>query len=320
MKKFYTFALAAAVAFAATATAPVQLKTLAPEKKAAANSVMETTASMVKVSHKAMAPSRADEEESITGNYTIQIGDYYFGEESIGEYEADAEIIDNGDGTITISSSEFYNAITASYDATTGEITFSQTKLGRATINNKTYYIAFEPSQWVMYDEENGDIEYNSYSATYDASTGVITFPADHGFAWIAYSDLRYSKFAGYMNLFDVLGMEKAAPAEPIDEEQAGQWKSIGNATFVDAWVIASFSINKEPVDPADFAFEAELQQNVENSNIYRLWRPYFSEGFLEIVGQNSSSYNGQIVFDVTDPDHVIVKTGLPAGWKNANG
>ncbi|MBD5366413.1 MAG: hypothetical protein HDR82_05290 [Bacteroides sp.] len=323
MKKFYTLALAAAVSLAASATAPAQLKTLAPEKKATTSMQRETTVvKMSKVSSKGL--SRAGEEESIEGEYEIIIGDYYF-DTSVGEFVSEAEIVDNGNGSITISSSDFYNTVKASYDAKTGNITFTSERLGSTTINNKRYYVAFQPTEFVMISEEEGDILYNSYSANFDATTGEISFPADCGFAWVAYSDLAYTKEAGFLDLFDVLGMSKAAPAEPIDEEQAGQWKTIGNATFVDAWVMASFSLvdendNSTPVNPADFPLEVELQQNVENANIYRLWRPYFSEEFLELVGSNTSKFNGQIVFDVTDPDHVIVKPGLPAGYKSPDG
>lgn len=105
-----------------------------------------------------------------------------------------------------------------------------------------------------------------------------------------------------------------------VDEEQAGQWEPVGECTIVDAWITPSYKFDDgSQIVPSDWPFTAELQRNVDNENIYRVWRPYHSEDYI-LADNNSSSYNGQIVFDVTDPDHVIVKTGYLAGFANSNG
>ena len=104
-----------------------------------------------------------------------------------------------------------------------------------------------------------------------------------------------------------------------VDEEQEGQWETVGPCTIVDSWITPAFRYDDGTEDgyqanPADYPFNAELQRNVDNENLYRVWRPYHSEDWM-FVTFNESEYNGQIVFDVTDPEHVIVKAGYFAGF-----
>ncbi|MCH5176935.1 MAG: hypothetical protein J1F25_02850, partial [Prevotellaceae bacterium] len=125
----------------------------------------------------------------------------------------------------------------------------------------------------------------------------------------------------GYFSIYDLEGatyVGEPEPAEPIDEEQEGQWTSVGMATFVDAWIMPSYSMGGNQINPNENAYEVELQQNVANPYLYRLWEPY-KNSILSSV--NTSTYHGQIVFDISDPDHVeVVASGMPAGFKNNNG
>lgn len=106
----------------------------------------------------------------------------------------------------------------------------------------------------------------------------------------------------------------------PLDEEQVGMWNIVGPCTIEDAWIIPSYTMGDGyQAIPANFPFTAELQQNVYNENLYRVWRPFWSDEY-PLIELNQSAYNGQIVFDVTDPDHVIVKSGYYAGFANQNG
>ena len=99
------------------------------------------------------------------------------------------------------------------------------------------------------------------------------------------------------------------------DEVQEGKWKTIGTCTLEDAWITPSFTDNSgKALNPADFLIHAELQQSVDNESLYRVWRPYHDEAW-PISGMNISDYNGQIVFDISDPDHVIVFSGYYAGF-----
>ena len=128
----------------------------------------------------------------------------------------------------------------------------------------------------------------------------------DHEATWGFWSLTYYNKL--------ILDQE-----EVIDEEQAGQWKGVGICTLEDAWITPSFSSEGEQMNPADHLIHAELQQNIENENLYRVWRPYHDENWT-LVGENQSKYNGQIVFDISDPDHVIVYPCYYAGYGDAYG
>lgn len=102
-----------------------------------------------------------------------------------------------------------------------------------------------------------------------------------------------------------------------VNEEEEGPWIDAGTCTIEDAWILPSFSFGGKQLIPADYPFEAELQRHADNENLYRVWRPYHSEGY-QLLPENESVYNGQIVFDISDPDHVVVKAGCYAGFADA--
>ncbi|MDE7179863.1 MAG: hypothetical protein K2N88_01515 [Muribaculaceae bacterium] len=243
---------------------------------------------------------------TIEGSYIMTIDDVYF-EDGAGRLEVAAQITLTDDTHIKISAAPFYSPIPADYDATTGMITFGEYDAPAY----QDYTVKIVPTHW------NNAVEIAPYSVFFNSSTGTITFPADHGIGWRAYT--ADGATVGWLDLFDVLSLAQMPPEDPFDEEQAGQWTSIGNGTMVDAWVLTAYSNGGVPINPADYPFEVELQQNIENQNLYRVWRPYHSETF-PLASSNTSIYQGQIVFDVTDPDHVIVRTGFPAGWATDSG
>ena len=101
--------------------------------------------------------------------------------------------------------------------------------------------------------------------------------------------------------------MVKKGAVEPIDEVQEGQWKTIGTATLEDAWITPSYpDANKDQLIPSENLIKAELQQDVKNENRYRLWRPFHDTNWAPVI-YNMSNFDGQIVFDITDPEHARV-------------
>ena len=254
----------------------------------------------------------------VAGQYTAAVNDVYFQSSTGQQITGDAEITNNQDGTIIIDSSLFPMPVQAAYDAETFTITFSAYDLGAIPMQDgSTYYGRFEPGYW---DYTAKDIVVADFTVTYDPSTGKIIFPDDHNFGWPVYSDATYTTMEGYMDLFDVVSLVKKQSYKPgDDQEKVGMWKDAGKATFVDAWVTALLEINYEFVDPASFAFEVPLQQSVQNPNVYRLWAPYHQPDFV-YADANQSEYQGQIVFDITDPEHVFFKPGIPAGMLLNNG
>lgn len=204
MKKLYSIALAAAVAFSASAGTPEvkQINTAKAINKATA------IASNIKIEKKAadaqpMKVAAANDNKSIDGLYTITIGDYYLTSGTQSAYDADATIVDNGDGTITIECVDFFDPVTAEYDAVAGTVTFKTdaTRTPVAMPNGSTYYTAFTPFAWTT------TIVPGDYTVNY--KDGVFDFPADHGFSWPAYATEDATTAQGYFNIFDVVSLAK---------------------------------------------------------------------------------------------------------------
>lgn len=204
MKKLYSIALAAAVALSASASAPAvkQINTAKAINKATA------IASNIKIEKKAadaqpMKVAAANDNKSIDGLYTITIGDYYLQSGTNSAYDADATIVDNGDGTITIECDDFFDPVTAEYDAAAGTVTF-KTDATRTPVpmqSGATYYTAFTPFAWTT------TIVPGDYTVNY--KDGVFDFPADHGFSWPAYETKDATDVQGYFNVFDVISLAK---------------------------------------------------------------------------------------------------------------
>lgn len=307
MKKFYTLALLASVAVSATAATP-EFKTLAPKK-----GNVERAAKSENFIKMPVQKATLLADASIEGDYSLTIDDIYF-QGGQGTVTGTANIKKNSDGTVTLSSEWFVADIVATYDEAAQTLTFTSAKLGAMQFQNGgTYYVEFQPGIW---DWDQSDIVVEDYSVTFNASNGTIVFPADHNFGWMAYADASYLNSAGYVDLYDVLSLVKT---EAVDEVEEGKWKAAGMATLEDGWILPSYSIDGVGVNPADYPYDVELQQSVENPNLFRLWEPYQTPE-CPLFNNNQSTYHGQIVFDITDPAHVWVKTGFAAGFKNNNG
>lgn len=318
MKKLYTSALAALCVFGVSAGINgAQLRSDNVVKKSITETAVKANKSMSLLferttSEKVM--SRAGEESyTVEGEYTIYIGDYYNGEESMGPIE-DVATIQRDGSDLYIDSPYFNSNISATFDEETGEISFKKINLGELEIQGKVYYIRFEPFYW---DNEKEDVVVKNYTAKFDPATGSIAFPAEHGFSWAAYSDAKYKMQVGYIGIFDVEGM---VPYVEDNSDPNEGWTTIGEATLEDAWISPSYTWeNGDQVNPADVPITAELQQNDAQPTLYRLVNPYKDPSW-PIVELNQSTKTGYIVFDIADPEHVIVKAGYPAGFKNSNG
>ncbi len=187
MKKIYSLALAALVAASASAALP-QLGTYS-NTKAGTNKItsgikMEKIADFDK-SAKAIKTNADVSASSIEGDYAITLGDYYR-EDYIGRYETTASITQDGD-LITISCADLYEDVTATYNETTGEISFTYGEFFEFPLDETTTgYLRFEP---FVYDYSQQAMVATEYSATYNK--GVINFPSDlgdTGFRWAVYS------------------------------------------------------------------------------------------------------------------------------------
>ena len=308
MKKIYTLSLAVAVALTANASQDLKLRTNAVSKtrvEGASATIAKNGLQLQALTQAELHQTqKAQASHSIEGEYTITINDCYF-EDSVGEFEEDCTIARTG-STLILSCPYFPVEVHLEYDEASGKLTVKNEPLGLCHVGGGQYYIQFEP---LVYDWNQGNaIPGTIYTAQFDATTGIITFPSDSGFAWIAYNDSYYEEPYSYVDAFDVIGLVSSAEKGDPNED----WTSLGNATLTDGWVLPAFGIDQ---NDASNKYKVELQQYKFDSNIYRLVDPY--HGDCPAAQYNESSKTGYIQFDVTDPDHVLFLP-VEAGFANS--
>lgn len=297
MKKFYTLALATAVALSASAGTDLKLRgnadfsnkalTLKADKAQGLTMLKKQTSALSAVSPSLKAKKAASAAD-IAGEYTITFGDYYF-ETSTGEFEDDCTVTVE-DGFVAFEPTQVM-PFGGVLDEDNASITFTNINLGLVDFGSAgSYYLRVEP---FIYDWDQKDMIPQDFTATY--SNGAISFPTDAGMSWAAYEDANYTQFFAYADIEDLLSCVKN-----VDEDDTA-WTSLGNATLMDGWVLPLFGLDQ--TDP-EFQWEVELQQNDDNANLYRLVDPY--HGNCPVAAENQATKAGYITFDVSNPEHVV--------------
>lgn len=124
---------------------------------------------------------------------------------------------------------------------------------------------------------------------------GVITFPVLDVWAIGDYND----EGLGWWMLTYAMEMTLQLPEDENADPNEG-WTTVGNAKVQDGWVLPAFDVDQSE---EQYLYECELQQNIENTNVYRLVNPF--HGNSPLADLNEDTKGGYIQFDVTDPDHV---------------
>lgn len=301
MKKLYTLLAAAAVVVSASAQ-KVELKlngNFELQNYVAKKEVVNTEATSAKMvakelnleNRQILAATKADDNQSIEGDWTFYFGDFYL--QSSGstileaQYEAvlvreeeDGFYYDVNGGLVYFDSNE-YLPIIAEYDNTTGVLSFERIFLAM----NGSYYVYLTP--YVI----DGGLFVDSFTGKYDGKD-TISFGMDHLLGWDACSDAAGNMVLGYYGLYD---LDNGA------ERFVSSWTNVGYATLMDGWVLPLFGVDQ--YDPYN-QWEVALERNDQNENLYRLVDPYHC-GPIQEAGLNQSTTVGYIVFDVTDPEHV---------------
>lgn len=187
--------------------------------------------------------------------------------------------------TISSESDYFVRDVVGTYDATANEISFNTIKLGTVQLQGgTTAYMAFEPFVYTEIDEE-GSIAPTEVKGKYDPATGTISFEADHGFNWSVYSDADYTEFLGYLDMWDVLGMQKGVDPESgwTDMDKPAKW--------MDRMVWPMF------MDAAPTEKEITVQVNEDQPGMYRMIAP-----FADIWG------DANIILDASNPNDVVIE------------
>lgn len=289
MKKFYSLLAASAVIFAASATETQALRgevQIPVGRQKVMNGMFAESASQYKLpakSRQVKGMRKADGVQSIEGDWYFVLVDQYFGDESTFD---GAQVLYTAtvDGTIVTfePNDSNYLPMIAEYDEEEGTFTFSREYVGQA----EGYFCYQEP---FIYNYDTQDLDFQDIEGELCVSQDVIVFNDYPGIAWAAYSDQAGTASKGFINLLD---LRVAYP--PME----GEWKELGNATFIDGWLLTGFG-----EDQFTNKYEVPLEQNADNENLYRLVNPYKAGPLAQM---NQSRSNGYIVFDVSDPDHVV--------------
>lgn len=91
-------------------------------------------------------------------------------------------------------------------------------------------------------------------------------------------------------------------------------WKAAGTVTFTDGWLMPAYGI-----DPVEYPYDLALQVDAANPDRYRIVNPYLNSPAEVVNGDNIGDRQGGIVFDVTDPECVIVEAGHVSGYADAD-
>ena len=219
MNKVYIISLFAAVSFSASAQKPFTLHEATLSKtKVEAPAVKKIAVSKDDLTRNDALKVAAKAATDIAGEYEITVGDYYF-ENSVGEVTTECSISRNGDRLI-FDSDYFTFSIEATYDEASATITFESSKLGLLNIADAQYYIEFVPFEydWTLNQGKGDIVQLDKFEAKFDAQTATIKAPVDHGLGWCAYSDAAYSNLAGWVDLFDLISLEKIVEPEDPNE------------------------------------------------------------------------------------------------------
>lgn len=288
MKKIYTMLFAASVAISATAAEAGAIRgdVVTPKRQQTPAGLSFSSSEFQKLppqeGRTVRGLRKADASATLEGTWTFVCYDTYFSDSAMDGIALEYNASVNGSTvTFTPTSSDQYGMI-AFYDEAQGVLVFSRDYLGKSGDR----YVYQQP---FIYNWKTNDLDYSDITAEICVTQNVIMFEADAGIYWAAYGDMEGTSPKGALNILDMLCA--LAPPE-------GEWKDLGNATFMDGWLIPAYGENQ-----ADYLYEVPLQQSVANPSIYRLVNPYKAG---PLSNQNQSKGNGYIMFDVSDPDHVV--------------
>lgn len=223
--------------------------------------------------------------QSIVGTYTWTYYDL-FNYDVEDPYDADPvydmvtiNILDESTGQVKITNLLGYGNVVGTYDSEWGSITI--------------------PNQVVGYSEAYGDdIIFSLVSDAGESVEGdlVLGYNKEEDL-WVAYDSYGFAQTYNER----VLGFYAAGSVALVEEVDPDfGWTSLGDATFVDPWVIPAFG-----GEPSDYPWKVELQQNDSDANVYRLVNPYRTDEFPLAYLNESGAINGYIQFNVSDPEHV---------------
>lgn len=236
---------------------------------------------------------------SLPGTYDMVIQDDFSDAGILGEKSISVVITQAGDGYSLrdISGDYFPTVINFAFDADTNVLTFKS--YGISSLPGATGETSFTPYTTDRWDE------YTVYDATvelsFDPETGAISKSDYCGFCWMATDEMDWN-YPDHIYYKYGFGSAQQTSSDTDVEEPLPAWKDLGDATFMDGWVLPMLGID-QTLEANQW--KVPLQQSTEDPNVYRLVDPYHVAG-TAAAEANLSTKPGYIEFDVTDPGQVL--------------
>ena len=224
------------------------------------------------------------EKAPIEGLWEFLLGDYYWNE-SIGEFTANFEATLENGYVYFEDPSDIELPFIASFDESTNILTFNREYLGE----RQGYHVYQEPYVY------NYGLDYQPITARFDPIAGTISFNQNEGIDWGGYARIDDPKSMASFNIYDLLSASKTTA---VDSEE--NWEYYGYATFIDGWLLPEFEADQFD---EEWWYEVPMDRNIVNPDLYRLVNPYHYGDLADI---NETDATGYIMFDVSDPDHVV--------------
>lgn len=305
MKKFYFIALAAAMSVSASAVTRSQLGV---EKLQSNNASLMQHAALSKIANMEVAAPRhkaaaASTVADMAGTYTYTFKWLLQG--STPAADLIVTVDDEATGAVSIAGFPQNYELKGTIDLAAGTLTIPNDQNLGADGNGDINYFYLKGADSAG-NITDGKI---AQAATVGEISGnKITFPTMDIWAIGDYNQ----ESLGWWWLSYTNAMELQVPDDPNVDPNEG-WTSLGNATLQDGWVLPAFGIDQMAEENW---YEVELQQNDADKSLYRLVDPY--RGNCPVVSYNTSTAkHGYIVFDISDPEHVVFMES-EAGFANS--
>ncbi len=309
MKKFYLIALGLATVASASA-AVRQTGTVVPSILKA----QEQTVALSKTVFKAPSTGYASIEE-VAGEYTWNYYGILNGDSGPQEGVVEITVTNATTGEVAISGivssgTGITTPVKATVDLSTGTLTLpNRQDLGQDSYGDQNYFYI------KGFTEDGEDIADGAIAAESVAATiedGVFTFPEDCIFAVGDFNDesLGWWKLTAFNTFTQYTGSED--PGDLIDPIE---WEDLStDATLIDGWILPVITYQDGSyVDPNDFPLTVTVLKHVDNPKLLAVENPYLQSSGFPLSG----GLDGYIVIDITDPDFVIVNTGVFSGFMN---
>lgn len=142
------------------------------------------------------------------------------------------------------------------------------------------------------------DTDYKGVSATISGTT--ITFPELEVFAFGTPENEQLGWYLLTCNNILIKG-----------EDLTQGWEYYCDGTFIDGWMTPAAGTNSF-LDPEEYPYTVTIQKFKDIDTRYRIIDPYSCNTypFLDVFNART----GYIIFDISDPDFVMVEPGVPSG------